>query len=87
MESLVKMGRHRRNCIVAAETTCKKEKKVPVEKVRVALAPPPYLKALRAKVVCRSNTIHCPDEGHVKVPNQKLDYSKIQAKVNTRRKT
>jgi hypothetical protein len=63
MESPVKMGRPRRNCIVASKNTSEKEKNVPVNKVRAALALPPNLKAVRAKVMFRSNTIRRPCEG------------------------
>jgi hypothetical protein len=41
MESPVKMGRSRNNCIVASKATDEKEKKVPMKKMRVALVPAP----------------------------------------------
>jgi hypothetical protein len=66
-----------RNCIVASKTTSGKEKKVPVNKVRASLALPPTLKTVRAKVMSRSNRIRRPGESHVKIHNQKVDYSKI----------
>jgi hypothetical protein len=87
MESPVKMGRPRKHCIVASKATGEKEKKVPMNKVRVGLAPPPNLKAVKAKVVTRSNQIHRPGESHMKICNKKLDYSKIQPKVDAGRKT
>lgn len=77
MEFPVRMGK---NCIVASKATGEKEKKVQMNKVRVALAPPSNLKALRTKAVSRSNTICRPDESHMKIHNH------IQAKGNTRRK-
>jgi hypothetical protein len=63
-----------------------KEKKVPVNKVWVALVPPPNLKAVKTKIVSWSITIHRPGENHVTIHIQKWDYSEIQAKVNTWRK-
>jgi hypothetical protein len=80
------MGIPRENCIVASKFTGEKEKKVPMNKVWVVLAPPQNLKAVRAKVVSQSNTIHRPGESHVKIHSQKLDYNKIQAEVNIWRK-
>jgi hypothetical protein len=59
------LGRHRKTYIVASKATGEKEKKVPVNKVRVALAPPLNLKAVRTKVVSLSNTIHRPGENAV----------------------
>jgi hypothetical protein len=85
MESPVKMERPKKNCIVASKATGEKRKAVPMNKVRVGLAPPPNLKAVRAKVVCWSN--HRASESRVKIHNEKLDYSKIQAKIKLRRKT
>jgi hypothetical protein len=45
-----------------------------MNKVWVALAPPPDLKTVKAKVVSWSSTIHRPGENHVKIHNQKQDY-------------
>jgi hypothetical protein len=42
---------------------------------------------MKAKVGAQSNMSHKLDKGHVMLPNQKLDFSKLQAKVNTWRKT
>jgi hypothetical protein len=80
MESPVRMGRPWKNCIIASKATGEKEKEAQMKKVRMALAPPPNLKALRTKVVSRSNTMRRPDENNVEIYNQR------RAKVNTMRK-
>jgi hypothetical protein len=47
-----------------------------MKNVRVALLLHPNLKAARAKVMSPSNMVCRPGEGHVKIRNHKLDYSK-----------
>jgi hypothetical protein len=86
MESSVKMGRPRKNYIVGSKPTDEKKKVVPMNKVQVGLAPPPNLKSVRAKVVSWSNPSHRARDSHVKILNEKLDYSKVKAKITLRRK-
>jgi hypothetical protein len=50
IESSLKMGEQRKNCIAASKATSKKEKGVPVKKALVTLALPTNLKAVRAEV-------------------------------------
>jgi hypothetical protein len=59
-DSSVKMGRCRENCIEASRVTSEKEKKDPMNKKGVCLAPPPNLKARGAKVVSQSSPCHRP---------------------------
>jgi hypothetical protein len=40
-----------------------------------------------SKVQTWSNASHKPGGGNVKIENRKFDYSKVQAKVNTNKKT
>jgi hypothetical protein len=86
MESPVKMEGPRKNCTVTSKAAGEEEERVPMNKVRVALAPPPNLKTVTAKVVSLGNTIRRPGESHVKISNRKPDYSKIQPKVDSWRK-
>jgi hypothetical protein len=83
MEPPVKMGRRRKNCIVASKHTVEKEKGVPIKKMGVGLAPTPNLKAREAKIVSQSSPCHSPGRSKVKIRNKKVDYSKIKAKVDT----
>jgi hypothetical protein len=82
-ESHLKMRGPRKNCIATSKATAEKEKKVPMNKERVALTLPTSTKAVRAEAVYPSNTYHRPGESRMKTRHQKLDYSKVQAKVNT----
>jgi hypothetical protein len=82
-ETPLKMGGQRKICIAASKATAEKERKVPINKERVALALPTSDKAVGAKAVYRSKTYHRPGESRTKIRHQKLDYSKIQTKVNT----
>jgi hypothetical protein len=50
------------------------------------LAQPPNIKAMTAKVGAQSNMNYKAGKGHVILHKQKLDFSKMQAKVNTWRK-
>jgi hypothetical protein len=86
MDSPVKMGRRWENCIEASRFTGEKEKKDPMNKMGVCLAPPPNLKARGAKVVSQSSPCHRPSGMDVKIYNKKVDYSKVKAKVDTWRK-
>jgi hypothetical protein len=79
---VINIGTPRKNDILASKTTGEKEEKVPIGKVRVGLASPPNLKAVRPNVGSGSNTWHKPGKGHVKLHNHKLDFWKTQAKVN-----
>jgi hypothetical protein len=83
MGSPVKMEKPRKSYIVASKATGEKEKKVQMNKVRVSLVSPPNLKAVKAKVVSWNNQINRPGDSRVKIRNEKMDYSKIQAKVDT----
>jgi hypothetical protein len=80
------MGAPRKNYIVASEATGEKENKVPVSKVRVHLATPANLKAMRANAEFQRNKNHKPAKGYVVIQNHKLNFSNIHAKVNTRKK-
>jgi hypothetical protein len=86
MESPDKMKGSRKNRNVASKAAGEKEETLRMNKVRVALAPPPNLKTVTAKVVSLANTIHRPGESHVKISNRKPDYSNIQPKVDSWRK-
>jgi hypothetical protein len=85
MVSPVKIETCRKNDILACKTTGEKEEE-PISKAWVCLAPPPYLGAVRRSVGSVSNTGHKPGKGHVKLRNQKPDFSKTQARVNTWRR-
>jgi hypothetical protein len=74
MESPFKMGTPRKSSIAASKATGE-EKKVPMNKVHVALGLPTNLKAVRAEAVNRSNTYHRPGESRMKTRHQKLDFS------------
>jgi hypothetical protein len=78
MQSLFKVGSPKKNCTAASKATGEEK-----NKVRVALALPTNQKAVRTEAVYRSNTYHRPGESRMKTRHQKLDYSKVQAKVNT----
>jgi hypothetical protein len=78
-------GEHSTQChnsVVTCKTT-DEEKKVPMNKVRVGLAPSSNVKAVKAKVDTWNNTFHRPGESQMKIPRQKRDHSKIQVKWNT----
>jgi hypothetical protein len=64
-----------------------KEKKASTSKVWVGLTPPTSLNAARSKTNSRNNASHRPGKSHVKIHNQKFDFSKTQAKVISWRKT
>jgi hypothetical protein len=72
------------NCTVASNSRREKKKAVVTKKVQVGLAPPPNLKAVRAKVMSWGNTIHRAPKSHVKIHNEKVDYSKVQSKIKLR---
>jgi hypothetical protein len=86
MVAPVKIGTCKKNDILACKTAGEKEEKEPISEVRVTLSPPPDLKAVRPSVGSGSNTRHKPGQGHVKLCNQKLDFSKTRARVDTWRK-
>jgi hypothetical protein len=86
MKAPVEIGRRKKNCILASKSTVQMEKKVPVNKTVVGLAPPTNLKATNAKVVSQSSPYQRPRPSNVKM-YKKVDYSKIKAKVDTWRKT
>jgi hypothetical protein len=82
-ETPLKMGGQKKICIAASKSIAEKERKVPMNKEREALSLPTIDKTVGAKAVYRSKTYHRPGESCIKIRHQKLDYSKIQAKVNT----
>jgi hypothetical protein len=73
-ESPLKMGLQRKNCTAASKTTAEKEKKVPMNKERVALALSTSTKAVRAEAMYQSSTYHRPGESRMKTRHQKLNY-------------
>jgi hypothetical protein len=83
---LVKMGTPRKNYTVATKATGKRDNKVQMSKVQVRLATPANFKAMRANVGSQRNKNHKPGRSYVVIQNHKLNFSKTQAKVNTRRK-
>lgn len=83
MVAPVKIGTCRKDNILACKTAGEKE---PISELKVSLAPSPDLKAVRPSVGPGSNTRHKPGEVHVNLHNQKLDFSKTRARVNTWRK-
>jgi hypothetical protein len=82
-----KLVKLRADCIVASKATDKKGKVNPVNKKQVAIDRIPNLRAVKSKTSTWSKSIHNPKESRVKIRNQKVDYSKIKAKVDTWNKT
>jgi hypothetical protein len=78
-----KMRRRRENSILASKATGKKMA-IRINKVKVGLAPSPNLKTVTAKVVSWSNQTHRATGSRVKIHNEKLDYSKVPAKIKLR---
>jgi hypothetical protein len=85
VESHVGMGRPRKYCLAATKVTDEKEN-VSVSKKQVVMRPLPNIKAVKPKVVTWRNSNYRPSESSVKISNQKLDFRKIKAKVDTWRK-
>jgi hypothetical protein len=83
---LVKMGTPRKTYTVPTKATGERENEVPMSKVRMHLATPANLKAMKANVGSQRNKIHKSCKGYVVIQNHKLNFSKMQAKVNTGRK-
>jgi hypothetical protein len=71
MEAPVEMGRRRKNRIVASKATVQKEKKIPVNKTVVGLAPPTNPKATKARVVSQSSPYHRPRPNNVNIYNKR----------------
>lgn len=80
---LDKLQKPTNNLVETSNTTGEKEKKVPMNKVRVGLAPPPNLKTVKAKVVTWNNRYYRSGESQMKIHSQKRDHSKIQVKVDS----
>jgi hypothetical protein len=82
MASPLKLATPRNNYTVASKSTGEKKKKAPVSKVSVRLAPTTNLMALTDKLDQLSNKC----QSRMPLNNRKMDQSKIQTKVKSRKK-
>jgi hypothetical protein len=72
VESPVKMRTPRKSDTVASNAAAEEEKKAPISKIPMRLAPLPNFKAARSKIGSQDNADYKPGGSHVKMHTQKL---------------